>query len=429
MKEPSDVVACVVDLGRDLPVALKLSHTFKHTYYWTPFERDCPSIKDGIIGDGYENLERVENIWDIKKDCDLFVFPDIGYSGLQLELVRQGFPVWGGRNADSLEKNRGKFLKVIADMGMPVPSHVRILGLTLLRDYLKDEKDKWVKVSRWRGDAETFHWRDWRQDESTLDELAYQLGPAKELLSFYVLDPIDTDIEDGVDTYCIGGKLPEVCLHGMEGKDKAFLGTVVPFSEIPENIRQITEAFSVILHEYDYRQFFSTEVRVDGEDCYFIDPTLRAGTPPSQVQTELFGNLADIIWQGANGECIDPKPMAEFGAQVVISTKSSRESWHALEFPKSLEHAVKCQLCCEIDGRTCFPPDRFGNREIGWLVAIGDTIPEVIDKLKELSEELPDGVECDINVLANLLKEVESAEAQGMKFSDKPVPGPEEVLT
>jgi hypothetical protein len=429
MKKTSDVIACVVDHGLFLPTALKLAETFKQTYYWTPVEKDFPSIKDGILGDGYDRLIRIESPWEVKNRCDLFVFPDIGFSAMQQELVAQGLPVWGGRDADSLEKNRGKFLRTIAEMEMPVPPYERVVGLTNLRLCLRELEDKWIKISRWRGDVETFHWRDWRQDEATLDDYAYNLGPAKELITFYVIDPIDTDIEDGVDTYCIDGRLPKLCFHGMEAKDKAFLGTMSKMDDLPENIQQVTEAFAVVLRDYGYRQFFSTEVRVDGEDSYFIDPTLRAGSPPSQVQTELFGNLADIIWSGANGELVEPEPTATFGAQVRICAKDSRTTWFTVEFDDDIKDAVKCRNCCEIDGRTCFPPDYFGNKDIGWLVATGNTIAETIDTLKELAGELPDGIECDINSLADLLKEVQSAEEQGMEFTDQPVPEPAEVLS
>lgn len=427
MKDTKDVVACVVDNGLFLPVALRLSKTFKHTYYWSPWEKDFPSIRDGVIGDGYETLERVKCPFGVP-DCDLFVFPDIGYGGLQEYLESQGKAVWGGRNADTLERNRGKFLTTIEEMGMPTPKYERILGLTDLRAHLKDQEDKWVKISKWRGDVETFHWRDWRQDESQLDYYANRLGPAKDLITFYVIDPIDTDIEDGVDTFCIDGNLPKMCLHGMEAKDKAYIGTMTKFSGLPEGLRQITEAFAAQLHPYRYRQSYSTEVRIDGEDCYFIDPTLRFGSPPSQVETNLIANLPELVWAGANGEVVEPEPAAKFGGQLLLSSKDPRDSWFSVEFPSSIADMVKCKQCCEIDGMTCFPPSEINSQEIGWLVAIGDSIQEVIDTLKEAVDELPDKVCCEVAPLADLLREIEAAEERGMEFTDQPVPQPEEVV-
>lgn len=429
MKEASDLIACVVDHSLFLPIAQKLSETYKQVYYWTPWDDCFPTVKKGLIGDGFDNLERVDSIWKVKKDVDLFVFPDVGFSGLQLELESQGFPVWGSREADSLETNRGKFLREIAELGMPVPKYKTITGLTKLREYLRDRTDKWVKVSKWRGDVETFHWRDWAQDEGTLDFYAYKLGAVKEQFQFYVLDPIDTDIEDGIDTYCINGQLPKTCIHGMERKDQSYLCTVAAMADIPEQVRSVSEQFAPVLAQYNYRSFFSTEVRIAGDQSYFIDPTLRSGSPPSQVMTELYGNLAEIIWQGANGECIEPEPAAEFGAQVLLKAKGDKSAWSVVDIPKELRQWVKCGGACEIDDKLCFPPDERDGCDLGWLVAIGDTIQETIATLKEHAAKLPDGVECDITSLAHLLEEVHEAEAAGMEFTDQTVPEPESVIS
>ena len=426
MKSPSDSVVMVIDKGLFLPCALKLAEQCKHVYWCNPAEQAFPTLKQGVIGDGFDNLEMVEDLWGVKDNVDVFVFPDIGYAGLQLELESQGFPVFGSRKADELETNRGKFLKTIAELEMPVPKYVKIQGITALKEHLVNKEDKYIKVSKWRGDCETWHFRDWSHDESMLDFLAFKLGPARELLTFYVIDPIDTDIEDGVDTFCINGKLPKTCLHGMEAKDKAFLGTMVSFDSIAENIREVSEQFAPVLARYGYRNFFSTEVRVAGDDSYFIDPTLRAGSPPHQMQTELIANYAEVICAGANGEVVDPIPSAEFGAQILIKSKVPKEMWAEIELPKELKQWVKCGGACEIDGKLCRPPD--DDCDMGWLVATGDTIEEVINNLKKYAAELPDGLSADPTSLADLLMEVNKAEEQGMPFTTQEVPEPATVL-
>lgn len=428
MKETSDIIACVVDKGLFLPIAQKLSEQYKKVYWWSPWERDFPCLKDGIIGDGFENIERIDDIWGVKSKCDLFVFPDIGFSGLQKELISQGFPVWGAREADSLEMNRGKFLRELEKLGMPVPHYEIIVGLSELRKFLKEKTDKWIKISKWRGDIETTHWRDWDSDNETLDLWSLKLGPAKEHIPFYVLDSIDTDIEDGVDTYCIRGEMPSLCMHGMESKDKGYLCTITPFQDIPENIRLVSEKFAPVLAKYDYRGFFSTEVRVSGEDSYFIDPTLRAGSPPSQVMTELFSNIGEIIWTGANGECVDPDPSAEFGGQVIIKSKTDKTLWTVSDIPEKIRRWVKVSNSCEIDGMTCTPPNENHGNDIGWLVATGDSIEKVVLNLKEYASQLPDGFVSDCFPIAELLDEIKKAESEGMEFSGKPIPGPEVVL-
>lgn len=428
MKEIKDLVLGVVDHGIFLPVAQKLAEQVGQVFYSTERDDAYPSVKTGLIGEGLERLERVDSILAVKGQCDGFVFPDIGWSDLQLELEGQGYPVWGAREGDSLESSRGKFLRVLAELGLPVPKHKAVKGMAALREHLKSKTDKWIKVSQWRGDIETFHWRDWSHDEGLLDFYAHRLGPAKELLVYYVFEPIETEIEDGVDTYCIDGKLPKKCIHGMERKDTAYLCTVTDLADIPEEVRFATEAFAPVLGKYNYRSFFSTEIRIAKEANYFTDPTCRAGSPPSQVMTELYGNLAEIIWAGANGECVEPEPTAEFGAQVLLRIKGERTSWGVVELPKELRPWVKAGSAGEIEGRICSPPDEHSGNDLGWLVATGDTLAETIETIKGYAKLLPDGIDADVGCLADLLGEIKAAESLGMEFTDQAVPEPATVL-
>ena len=98
---------------------------------------------------------------------------------------------------DSIEIFRGKFLKTLDEIGLQVPPHTVIKGMENLRVFLKDKTDKWIKISKWRGDWETLHWRDWSQDEQMLgirakpDHLLIT-----EDITYYVFDPIETEIED-----------------------------------------------------------------------------------------------------------------------------------------------------------------------------------------------------------------------------------------
>lgn len=427
MNPASEITACVVDNGVFPHVARRLARDFETVYYWSPQERAFPTIRDCCIGDGFDGVERVDSPWRVKDQCDLFVFPDIGFSAMQAELISQGRVVWGARGGDSLEINRGKFLGALEEAGLPVAKHEIIKGITNLRLFLKDKGDKFIKMSRFRGDFETFHWRDWGQDESALDAYAVRFGPLKEQATFYVFDPIDTDIEDGVDAYCIDGLWPETVIHGFENKDKSYLGTFQKFSDLPEEVRKVNEAFGPILAEYEYRSMFSTEVRITKEgESFFIDPTCRFGSPPSQVQCEMIENLGEIIWAGANGRLVEPKPAAKFGVQALI--KVDRSDWAVMDIPDEIDQWVKFAFSCKSDGRTCIPPDEQGVSEIGWLVAVGDTIEEAVSNLREHKEQLPDGVCCEFNSLSDLLKEVKEAEDKGMEFTDQPVPEPAIVL-
>jgi hypothetical protein len=427
LKPTSEVVACVVDKGLFLPIAQKLGEQFKKVYYWTPWDDCMPKLERGVIGDGFSTIERVKDIWTIKDKCDLFVFCDVGFSGLQKELISQGFPVWGHHGADELETQRGLFLEQLKELGMLVPKYEKVVGLTALREHLRDEEDKWIKVSRWRGDWETLHWRDWEHDESTLDGYAYRFGPLKDSIIFYVFDSIETDIEDGIDAYCIDGQFPQTVIHGLEWKDRSYLCSIQPMRDVDERVTLVPEKFGPVFRDYGYRGFFSCEVRIKDNNSYFIDPTCRAGSPPSQVMIELIGNLGDVVWQGANGVLVEMEPTAQFGVQALIKTDRDPCDWEVIDVPNSIKQWTKFGFACEVNGKICIPPHPLGGM-LGWLVATGDSIEEAIDNLKEYRQELPDGLECDVDSIANLLKEAETAKEEGIEFTDGKLPKPEIVL-
>jgi hypothetical protein len=428
MKTTSEIIVAVIDHGLFLPVARRLARDVAKVYYSTETEKAFPTVQD-LVGDGFDDIERVDSIWQVAERCDAVICPDIGFAPLQRELLRQGKPVWGAREADALEVYRGKFLDALIDTRLPVPKFTKVIGMTALREHLKDKQDRYVKISRFRGDWETFHWRSYEQDTGYLDIKSVQFGPLKEQVIFYVFDPIDTDIEDGIDTYCIDGKLPDLVLHAMENKDLSWLGGWQRLAEVAPELRIVSEEFSPILERHQYRSFFSTEVRItpDGES-FFIDPTLRAGSPPSQAMCELIENYGDVVWHGANGELVEPKPVAKFGAQAVVNLKN-RRFWSEIEVDDELDQWLKCGNCIRVGDSICFPPDPDCDPAVGYLVGIGDTVAEAVQHLQENAKLLPSGVCCDVASLADLVREMEEAADQGIEPAADEIPDPAIALT
>lgn len=426
MKSVSNITACVCDHGLFLPLALKLAQTYKRVLYYTPWEKGFPLLNDCVVGDGFEDqgVERVNDIWKIKKEVDLFVFPDIQHSGLQLELESQGFPVWGSRNGDSLEINRQKFHKVLEEVGLEVGDFENVLGLDALRKVLEGKDDCYIKVSKYRGSFETYHWRTWDLDEGILDVWSVRFGPAKNLVTFMVCEPIDTPLEIGGDTFNVRGRWPSLMLHGDEKKDKGYLGVVTKREDMPEQIQEVLEAFGPVLEESRYTNFFSMELR----DNVFIDPCCRGGLPSIGAQMQMWGNLPEIIWAGANGELVEPDPVDEVVAECILTMKSEKQAWGKTRIPSEIEDACKLGSCCKIDGAICFPPDDSHGEEIGWLVATGPSIESVADKMFEMVKLLPEGVSAATDSLYDLLKGIHEAEKEGIEFGDKPPPEPETVL-
>jgi hypothetical protein len=432
MKPVSEVVAAVVDHGRFVHVARTLGKQFAKVYYTSPEERDCPLAREACVGDGFEEIQRVRSLWQIKERCDLFVFPDIGFEDEQRELRNQGKSVWGPGGAGALESNKGLFLKTLAETDLPVAPHTIVKGLTNLRLHLREVEDVYIKISKFRGDWETLHWTNWDEMEGTLDSYAVRFGCLKDFITFYVFDAIETEIEDGVDAYYVGGRWPETILHGMEQKDKAYIGTMQKLSELPEEVRKVNEVFGPVLNRFNDGGAlkFSTEVRIteDGRS-FFIDPTCRFGSPPSQGECLLIKNLGEIIWRGANGELVEPETEDEFVVQAHVTIDGDRSEWTSFKLDDEVGEGLKGGFCCQVNGRLALPPiTEYPSCEVGYLSATAPTFKVAIERLRALKDKLPDGLKCEFVSLADLLKEIQTAEEKGMEFTDQPVPDPGEVL-
>lgn len=433
MKPHNEVVCCVVDFGMiGVPMAERLARKpngFKKVYLFQEFEEDYTTLNKAIMGDGYQEFERVSDLWDVKNECDLFVFPDVQRSGLQLELEAQGKLVWGSRDGDCQELDRELFLKTLSEVGLEVPPHEVKVGVNELRAFLRDKEDYYIKVSLYRGSFETCHFRSWNLDESLLDSFATRFGPASSLIRFLCFPNIDTPLEIGCDTYCVDGDFPNIVLHGVEYKDRSYLGAVTALKECPKQIRDVLAKFGSKLGEHRYRNQFSCEVRVKGDKAYFIDATCRMGLPSTASQLELWSNWPEIVWHGANGELVNPAPTAKYSTEAIITVKHDPGEWSIFDVPKSLKQWCKFASCFQYEGNVCFPAQESGSGDdVGWLVAIADTPEEVIRKINKQADELPDGMEANTEHLAYVLKEIQIAGKQGVRFGRLPVPKPGFVM-
>ena len=314
-------------------------------------------------------------------------------------------------------------------MGLNVPKFEVLIGLEALREHLREVEDVYIKVSRWRGDFETMHWRSWAMDNGWLDMEAVNFGPLQNTIHFLVFEAIDTDLEIGGDNFCVDGSWPDLMLCGTEAKDKTFFGSVMKRSDTPEQLQEIMDALSTEFGHVRYRNQFSMEVRVVGDASYFIDPTCRGGMPSSASQYKLWSNWPEIVWAGANGELLDPEPSAMFSIECQITCKAERDTWTTVEIPEELVDHCNFSYCGFIDGCYVFPPDDIHHGELGWLIATGDTPEETLELAKHLCDQLPDGLDANVEGMVGLIKETKSAEDAGILLSAKTMPEPAEVIS
>src|ERR1022692_1993315 len=308
IKDTSDVKVVVVDRGTFFPVAKRLTRDMKEVFYHMPNGDAFKTFAKGVLGDGHDDVTLIEDFWKIKNDVDLFVFPDCTDAGLQRELVSQGFPVWGSKDAGELEENRGAWIKKCKELELPLPKTQVITGITNLWLFLEEHQGEiyHIKISRWRGDMETWKAFDPIQIRNKLDALSMRFGPFKEKVPFYVQENLETDIEGGADTYFVGD-YPDKIILGYEKKGESYFAVVKDRKDMPKEIWDVSEAIAPTLRDMDYCNMVSSEVRVKGKKSFWLDPCLRFPSPAGEEELELYKNFSDIVWHGANGELVQPE--------------------------------------------------------------------------------------------------------------------------
>lgn len=421
----------VLDYGLFLPIARSLARHYGHRvlYHKLDWQTGFPTINTGIIGDGFEDIKCVPDIWEVKDQVDCFVFPDIYNQGLQAELRAQGKRVWGSGNAMSLETDRLYFMEQVEKLGLDVAPYDVIKGLANLRVFLKGKKDIYIKMSKWRGSFETKHFRNMDEDSGLLDSWAVRFGGLQDYVTFICFPKIETKLEIGADTYCIDGEWPGQMLHGLEHKDCAYFAAVTEREDMPEELLPIMEAFSPLMKEGKYRCQWSMEVRVADEGNFFLDATCRGGLPSTGSQIMALDNLDEIIFYGAEGQLIEPMYNCLFTCETMVKVHGEINSWSTIDIPEPLKEHLMIAGCCMVNGKPWFPPEPgVVEDEIGWLVATGNTPKEALEAMNALADELPDGADADVESLADIIREIEAETEQGIHFTDQPLPSPEIVL-
>ena len=390
MKSPSNITAMVIDLGMFVELARTVAQTYKKVYYCNPsWVCPYPKLNEAKIGEGFPEIEVCLDPFDHFEDIDLYVFPDIGYGGFQTYLESEGKKVWGCRMAEELEFYRDDCKKLMKRLGLPVGPWEKVKSIDSLREYLKEHKKQWVKMNQFRGHFETFFSDYYTLVEPRIDEIEHQLGALKNMAEFVVEEHLPDMFEVAADAYNIDGEMPTKMLYGVEIKDQGYIGKFTNYENIPKSMREFDTKMSPTLKRYGYRSFYSPEHRIGKEQiAYMIDLCARVPSPPGELYQVYYTNLAEIIWEGANGNCIDPAPIAKWAAEIVIHSPWATKNWQPIGFPNEYEEYIKFRNAVRIDGKTYVMPQMGEVPEIGGICGYGDTMEEAINMTNEISESI-----------------------------------------
>lgn len=195
----SSQTCVVLDHGMFLELALRLGRDMKKVYYACPWAEAMARYEKRKIGEGYDEIERVEDFYDVIDECDFAVWPDVYHGAEQRFLKDLGIPIWGSLGADDLECRKLAFKRLQEKVGAAIADYEVIDGLDGLRDHCRSvEGDRWIKMTtQYRGNCETFHHRNYISSRATLDRIGMEFGICQDELRFISEKPIKSEFEGG----------------------------------------------------------------------------------------------------------------------------------------------------------------------------------------------------------------------------------------
>ena len=397
VKKGKQMSICICDNvgGSYVNIALEMIPYFKKVYYHSVNQNPFPMLSMSSIGIGFDGLERVNDFWSNLDNFDIILFPDIYFKDWGTHLRKIGKLVWGGGQSEDIETDRKLFKKELTNVNLPVAPTKYIVGIDNLFAYLKGVEDKWLKISYYRGQMETFHHINMNQSMIWLENLKVSMGPLGIHQEFIVEDGIDSIAETGYDGWCINGAMPDNAIWGVETKDSGYVGTHCLRSELPIPVQSVNDKFQSVLNKYKHTGFYSTEVRVgkDGND-YYTDPCMRAGVPPSNVYLNMITNWDDIIINGCKGTIVEPIFKAKYGAELILKSTYCYTNFMPITIPKEFRQNVKLKGAFNVDGQDYIVPFEQGGlfemKEFGSVVVVGDDIDTIFNQCIAIA----DSIEC-----------------------------------
>ncbi len=364
----------VVDRGLFQHVPRRLGRDFGKVYYFLDVVEPAPRIVLDEIGRGFDEFEGADSVWKILDKVDMVMFTDVYNDSLPEWLHSKGYKVFGSLASERLETDRVKLKDTLKKVGLATAPDVVKTGVDEVQRYLRDKKDKHLKVSYWRGTAETTKYRDAFLSDSWFDQKRAENGLAADKLKIMVEDPID-GFETGIDTFQFEGQLPKNSIVGYELKGKGYAGAV--FDTLPKILADMHEKMAPEFKRLGYQGAYSNEVRITKDGTpYYLDCTARFPSPPSEICCEQWTNFSDAVWSLAHGELIDFEYKHRFGVQINLMSDFAAKHWLPVEVPAEIDKFVMLKNCRkEKEGYSVIP--NCAGSYVGSVIAMGDDLDAI----------------------------------------------------
>jgi phosphoribosylamine-glycine ligase len=394
----SDKVCCVVDFGNYISVAVRLSKDFAKTFYFCPFViNGFPEHNPKDIGRGVPEIVKITEWENFYEEIDIFVFPDLYFSGLQAFLKRQGKLVFGSGTGQIMETDRGFMKRIQKDLNLPTNDYDEVEGLYELESHLMFQEDRYIK-SELRGDNETFHHHNYTTSKEELKNMKQRMGIYDKKEKYIIETPIESIAEVGLDSMSVDGVFLPESLTGIELKDVGYYGKIVPYNSLPSQIKDVTDKLSPLFQSFEYRGAYSNEIRIDkNKTGYLIDSTCRFPLPPTTLMLAMYDNFSEVIWYVANGIVPIVKYKYTHGVEFIMKSESAKNQPVALQFPMEYKDNISIKnLVVDDDGTYHFTPNGVPMKEIGSVCGMGNSLEQACKMATEIAKTVK-GFDVTIN--------------------------------
>ena len=400
----------VVDKGLYLYLAQRLGEYFDKVYYYFPSPEPYPESPHAEIGKGLPEVERINKgeFWRYLPKADAIIFFDCYDGDFQQYLIDQGHNVFGSGLSEKIELEKIYFMELLDKLDLSYPPTYLAEGVDDLLQYLEGKKDKHLKTPYYRGDFETYHYRNMRSFRPWLNDVLHRIGEVRrDRIEILIQDPIESVCELGYDGFCINGTYTDYSMSGYEIKDKGYVGRIFP--DTPPILDFINQKFAPIHKKLGCRSHFSTEIRVTkAGEPYFIDPTERAPSPPAEVMCKIYKNYPEAIFQISCGEVPDLDPVHEFCAEIVLTSPWHNDHELCVEFPPDLTPYIKLKNHTKRGKYYYCIPNKNGSF-FGAVVATGSTLKQATSKCLDVLEQIEaDELEYDKGIFDKAQEQIDA---------------------
>lgn len=401
MIELSDKKILILDYGNNIGFAMRMTRSFGTVYYWSgPYVTNSfPTHNVEDIANNVPNLVKVKEWVEGYEQSDMVAFCDSMEPRLQHWMRNHGMPVFGCGFADRLEHDRLYLKETLKELGLPVGAYYPAHGLDQLEQILIGAKNVYVK-SQTRGNGETWKHKDWRLTKRQFMKLRTEMGLYANRETYVVEEIIDSIGETGFDGFIVAGEFAPIGMCGVEVKDCCFLGRFVRYQLLPEPIKMVTDKLAPIFEQMEYNGQHSNEIIISKDKRGFLlDNSNRIPSPPGDLMMESITNYPEVVWKIAHGEMPTIQYEHEWGAQVIIKSEIAAEDDSPITVPDEFKQNVKIKnLSIDEDGTWYYvPANGLGMKEIGSIVAGGDSPDKVIKMVEKIANSI-EGFDISMNV-------------------------------